>query len=84
VAPVPVGGLLSRVQLDESTLLVVIGLVALVCTVFIAVPGVIVLVALVVVALAVLALLFVVVLVVLRAGSGHHRNRSGKDSSQKK
>ena len=43
VAPVPVGGLLSRVQLDESVLLMVIGLVALVRAVFISVQGVIVL-----------------------------------------
>ncbi len=84
VTPIPVGGLLSRVQLDESLLLVVIGLVALIRAVFIAVPGVIVLVALVIVALVVLALLFFVVLVVLRAGSGHHRDRRGKGGSQKK
>ena len=84
MAPVPVGGLLSRVQLDESVLLMVIGLVALVRAVFIAVPGVIVLVALVVIALVVLGLLFFMVLVVLRAGVGHHRDRRGKGGSQKK
>jgi xanthine/uracil permease len=48
VTPVPVVGLLFAAQLNESTLLVVLGLVPLVRAVFIAVPRVIVLVALVV------------------------------------
>jgi hypothetical protein len=82
VAPVPVDGLLLRVQLNESTRLVVVGLVPLVRAVFIAVPSVIVLVTLVVVALVVLALPIFLVPVVLRAGSGHHRNRCSKSGSQ--
>ena len=93
VTPVPVVGLLFAAQLNESTRLVVLGLVPLVRAVSMAVPRVIVLVALVVVALVVLALpIFLVSLVpwapfvpvVLRAGSGHHRNRCSKDGSQKK
>jgi hypothetical protein len=56
VAPAPVGPLLTVAQLRERTLLAVFGLVSLVLTVFVAVPGVIVLVALVVVAFVVLAL----------------------------
>jgi len=84
VAPVKVDGLLSAVQLNESTLFMVLGLVPLVRAVFIAVPGVIVLVALVVVALVVFALSVFLAPVFLRAGSGHHRNRCSKGSSQKK
>jgi hypothetical protein len=78
--------LLPVVQLNESTLLVALGLVPLVRAVFIAVPGVIVLVAPVVVAFVVLAVpvFLVPVVSVLRAGSGHHRNRGSKDGSQKK
>ena len=87
MTPVPVAGLLVAAQLNESMLLVVLGLVPLVRPVFIAVPGVIVLVALIVVALVVLALpifLVPVVLVsaVLRSGGGHHRNRYGKGGGQ--
>ena len=63
---------------------VVIGLVALVRAVFVAVPGVIVLVGLIIVALVVLALLFFVILVVLCVGSGHERYGRGKGGSQKK
>jgi hypothetical protein len=93
VTPVPVAPLLPSAQLNESTLLAVLGLIPLVLAVFIAVPSVIVLVALVVVSLVVFALpVFLVpvtlpiflVPVVLRAGSGHHRNRCSKGSSQKK
>jgi len=86
VAPTPVGPLLPAAQLNESTLLVVLGLVPLVRAVFIAVPGVIVLVALVVVAFVVLTVpvFLVPVVSVLRAGSGHHCNRCSKDGSQKK
>jgi hypothetical protein len=83
VAPVPVHGLLPRVQFDESSFLVALGLVSLVGAVFIVVPGVIVLVVLVVVAL-VVVLAFFMVLVVLRAGGGHHRDRRGKGSGEKK
>src|SRR6202521_3389766 len=89
VAPVPVDGLLPAVQLHESTLLVVFGLVPLVRTIFIAVPVVIVLVTLVVVAPVVLVLpIFLLpiflVPVVLRAGSSQHRDRCSKGGSQKK
>jgi hypothetical protein len=83
VTPVPVTVLLPFAGVVEVALLVVLGLVLLVRTVFIVVPGVIVLVASVVVALVVLALpVFVVPL--LGSGSGHHRNRCGKSGSQKK
>src|SRR6202171_3336361 len=84
VAPVPVDGLLPAVQLHESTPLVVFGLVPLVRTIFIAVPVVIVLVTIVVIAPVVLALPVFMVPVVLREGSGHHRNRCGQGGSQKK
>jgi hypothetical protein len=84
VPPVPVDGLLPGTQLNESPLLVVLGLIPLVRTIFVGVPVVIVLVALVVVPLVVLALSIFMVLIILRAGSGHHRNRRGKGSSQKK
>jgi hypothetical protein len=86
VAPAPVGPLLPVVQLNESTLLVALGLVPLVRAVFIAVPGVIVLVAPVVVAFVVLAVpvFLVPVVSVLGGGSGHHRNRGSKGGSQKK
>lgn len=86
VPPVPVGPLLPVAQLNESTLLVVLGLVPLVRAVFIAVPGVIVLVVLVVVPFVVLPLsvFLVPVVSVLRAGSSHHRNRRSKGRSQKK
>ena len=84
VTPVPVAPLLPSAQLNESTLLAVLGLIPLVLAVFIAVPSVIVLVALVVVSLVVFALPIFLVPVVLRAGSGHHRNRCSKGSSQKK
>ena len=64
VTPVPVVGLLFAAQLNESTLLVLLGLVPLVRAVFMAVPRVIVLVVFVVVALVVLALpIFLVSLV---------------------
>jgi hypothetical protein len=93
VTPVPVAILLPSVPLNESTPLVVLGLIPLVRAVFIAVPSVIVLVALVVVSLVDFALpVFLVpvtlpiflVPVVLRAGRGHRRNRRSKGSSQKK
>src|ERR1700674_1474118 len=84
VAPVPVDALLPAVQLHESTPLVVFGLVPLVRAIFITVPSVIVLVALVVVAPVVLALPVFMVPVVLREGSGHHRNRRSQCGSQKK
>jgi hypothetical protein len=84
VAPTPVDAPLPAVQLHESTPLVVFGLVPLVRTIFITVPGVIVLVTLVVVAPVVFALPVFMVPVVLREGSGHHRNRCGQCSSQKK
>jgi hypothetical protein len=93
VTPVPVAPLLPGAQLNESTPLVVLGLIPLVRAVFIAVPSVIVLVALVVVSPVVFALpVFLVpvtlpifaVPVVLRAGRGHHRNGCSKGSSQKK
>src|ERR1700693_103837 len=84
VAPVPVDALLPAVQLHESTPLVVFGLVPLVRTIFIAVPVVIVLVTLVVVAPVVLVLPIFTVPVVLRASSGHHRDRCSKGGSQKK
>ena len=86
MAPTPIGPLLPVAQLSEPTLLVVFGLVPLERAVFIAVPGVIVLVALVVVAFVVLTVpvFLAPVVSVLRAGSGHHRNRGSKDGSQKK
>jgi hypothetical protein len=93
VTPVPVAILLPSVQLNESTPLVVLGLIPLVRAVFIAVPSVVVLVALVVVSLVDFALpAFLVpvtlpiflVPVVLRAGRGHRRNRCSKGGSQKK
>lgn len=88
VAPVPVDGLLLSVQPNESTPLVVLGLVPLVRAVFIAVPGVIVLVAPVVVTPVVLDfpifLVPVLVPVFLRAASSHQGNRRCKDGSQKK
>ena len=93
VTPVPVATLLPSVQLNESTPLVVLGLIPLVRAVFIPVPSVIVLVALVVVSLVDFALpVFLVpvtlpiflVPVVLRAGRGHRRNRCSQGSSQKK
>ena len=86
MAPAPVGPLLPVVQLNESTLLVVLGLVPLVRAVLIAVPGVIVLVAPVVIAFVVLAVpvFLAPVVSVLRAGSGHHRNGGSKGGSQKK
>src|SRR6266403_566319 len=84
VAPTPVDALLPAVQMHESTPLVVSGLVALVRTIFIAVPVVIVLVTLVVVAPVVLALPVFMVPVVLWERSGHHRNRCGQGGSQKK
>jgi hypothetical protein len=77
VTPVPVDGLLSATQLDESPFFVVLGLIPLVRAVFVGVPVVIVLVALVVVTLVVLAFSIFVVPIVLRAGSGHQRNRCG-------
>src|ERR1700687_5795281 len=84
VAPVPVDALLPAVQLHEGTPLVVLGLVPLVRTIFIAVPVVIVLVTPVVVAPVVLALPVLLVSVVLREGSGHRRNRCSQGGSQKK
>jgi hypothetical protein len=84
VTPVPVDGLLPGVQLNESAPLMVLGLIPLVRAVFVGVPVVIVLVALVVVTLVVLALSIFVIPIVLWAGSGHHRNRCSKGSSQKK
>lgn len=84
MAPTPVDALLPAVQMRESTPLVVFGLVALVRTIFIAVPVVIVLVTLVVVAPVVLALPVFMVPVVLWERSGHHRNRCGQGGSQKK
>ena len=85
VAPFPVGGLLPGIQLNESPLLVVLGLIPPVRAVFVGVPVVIVLVVLVIVTSVVLALLPVfVVPIVLRAGSGDHCNRCTKCSSQKK
>jgi hypothetical protein len=83
VTPIPVDGLLPGTQLHESPLLVVLGLIALIRAVLVGVPAVIVLVALVVVPL-VFALTIFVVPVVLRDGSGHHRNGCSKGSSQKK
>jgi len=86
VTPTPVCPLLPVAQLNECALLAVLGLVPLVRAAFIVVPGVIVLVALVVVAFVVLAVpvFLVPVVFVLRAGSGHHRNRCSKGGSQKK
>ena len=84
MTPVPVGPLLPGAQLNESTLLAVLGLIPMVLAVFIAVPSVIVLVALVVVSPVVFALPVFLVPVVLRAGSGHRRDRCSKGSSQKK
>jgi hypothetical protein len=84
VTPVPVDSPLPGVQLNESPSLVALGLIPLVRAVFVGVPVVIVLVALVVVTLVVLALSIFVVPIVLRAGSGDHRSRCSKGSSQKK
>ena len=84
VTPVPIDALLPGVQLNESTLLVVLGLIPLVRAVFVGVPVVIVLVALVVIALVVLALSIFAIPIVLRTGRGHHRNRCSKSSGQKK
>lgn len=85
VAPVPVDTLLSAAQLNKSTPLVALGLISLVGTVFIAVPGVIIPVTLIVVALVVLALpvFFLPVLIILWASIRHHRKRRSKHSSQK-
>ena len=68
MTPVPVDGLLSSTQLNESPFFVVLGLIPLVRTVFIGVPVVIVLVALVVVMLVVLTLAIFVVNIVFLAG----------------
>jgi hypothetical protein len=84
VTPVPVDALLPGAQLNERSLLVVLGLIPLVRAVFVGVPVVIVLVALVVVTLVVLALSVFVVPIILGAGSGHHCSRCSKGSSQKK
>ena len=84
VTPVPVAPLLPSAQLNESTPLVVLGLIPPVRAVFIAVPSVIVLVAPVVVSLVDFALPVFLVPVTLRAGRGHHRNGCSKGSSQKK
>jgi hypothetical protein len=84
VAPVPIDAPLPVVQLNESTLLMVLGLVPLVRAIFVGVPSVVVLVAFIVVALVVLALSIFFSPVVLRGGSGHHCNRCRKGSSQKK
>jgi len=77
VTPVPVDGLLSSTQLNEVPFFVVLSPIPLVRAVFVGVPVVIVLVALVIVTLVVLAFSIFVVPIVLRAGNGHHRNRSG-------
>jgi hypothetical protein len=84
VAPVPVDGLLPGAQLNESVLLVVLGLVSLVRTILIAVPGVVVLVAPVVIAFVVVGLPVFLVFVVSRVGGSHHCNRCGQGGSQKK
>lgn len=84
MAPVKVDGLLPTVQFNESTLLVVLGLIPLVRAVFIAIPGVIVLVTIVAVALVVLALSIFLVPVVFWAGNGHYGNRCSEGGSQKK
>src|SRR3984893_2304824 len=84
VTPIPVAGLLPGVQPGEIPLLVVLGLIPVVRTAFVSVPVVIILVALVVVTLVVFAFSVFVVPIVLRAGSGHHCNRCGQGSSQKK
>jgi hypothetical protein len=90
VTPVPVGPLLPSAQLNVGTLLAVLGLVPLVCVVFIAVPRVIVLMPLVVVSLVAfgwpvflvpVSLPIFLVPVVLWAGSSHHRNRCDKGGS---
>jgi hypothetical protein len=81
VTPVPVDSLLSAVQLNEGTSLVVLRLIPLVLAVFSAVPIVIVLVALVVVTLVVLALSVFLVPVVLLPDSGHCQNRYSKGGS---
>ena len=81
VPPVPVHALLTGVQLNKSTVLMVLGLVALVGVVFVAVPGVIVLVVFVVIPLVVIALPVVVVSVVLRTGCCHHGNRCSQSAS---
>jgi hypothetical protein len=84
VAPFPVDGLLTGIQLNERTPLMLLGLVSLVRAVFVVVPGVVVLVGPVVVAFVVLALpVFVFSVVVLLASSGHHRNRRSQGGSQK-
>src|SRR5580692_10082464 len=77
VAPVPVDGLLLAVQLNEGMRLVVLVLVSHVRSVFIAIPGVIVLVAFVVVALVVIVPFFLVVVL----GAGGHYQRYGKGGS---
>ena len=84
MTPVPVDALLPGAQLNESPLLVVLGLIPLVRAVFVGVPVVIVLVAFVLVTLVVLALSVFVVPIVLSAGSGHGCYRCNKGSSQKK
>ena len=84
VPPVPIDAPFPIVQLNESTFLMVLGLVPLVRAIFVGVPIVVVLVAFVVVALVVLALSMFFSPVVLRGGSGHHCNRCRKGSSQKK
>lgn len=77
VAPGPIHGLLPGVELDESSILVVLSLVALVRAGFIVVPRVIVLVAFVVVAPVVVVVSVSVIPVVLRDGSGHCRDKGG-------
>ena len=85
VTPVPVDGLLPGVQLNESPPLMMLGLIPLVRAVFIGVPVVIVLVALVVITfIVVLVSSIFVIPLLLWPGSGHHRNRCGNCSSQKK
>jgi hypothetical protein len=77
VAPVPVDSPLLAVQLNEGMRLVVLVLVSHIRSVFIAIPGVIVLVAFVVVALVVIVPFFLVVVL----GAGGHYQRYGKDGS---
>jgi len=84
VTPVPVDALLPGTQLSEVPFLMMLVLIPLVRAVFVGVPVVIVLVALVVITLVVLALPIFVVPVVLWVCSGHHGNRRGKGSGQKK
>jgi hypothetical protein len=84
VPPAPIDAPLPVVQLNESTLLMVLGLVPLVRAVFVGVPSVVVLVAFIVVALVVLAVSIFFSPVVLRGGSGHHCYGCPKGSSQKK